>query len=88
MLTVYRQMAEIANATQHPLLLISYDRAMTCMEPFLRDAADFAGIQRYNFKTVRAAIRQDGVRYFDLDTEAAEKPVAKAVARSGGLSPF
>lgn len=88
-LSAYQLMTELAEATEHPMLLISYDRAMTRMEPFLREAANFAGIRRYNFKSVRAGIRHDGVRYFDHEAEAMEGPAlraAAAAAQSGGLS--
>jgi hypothetical protein len=64
-LGVYRKMIDFVDSTGHPLMAISYDRAMARMEPFLREVADFAGIEVYDFDKVGARIRQDGIRYLE-----------------------
>lgn len=63
-LTVYQQLASIALETTHPLMLISYDRAMSRLKPFLSEAARFAGVRNYDPAAVIAGIREDGARYF------------------------
>jgi len=45
-MNVYQHMAKIALETEYPLMLISYDRAMSRMKPFLREARDYAGIEQ------------------------------------------
>ena len=75
-MSVYQHMAKIALDTEYPLMLISYDRAMSSMKPFLREAARFAGVEQYDFKKVVAAIREDGKRYFRPEPGTEESQTA------------
>lgn len=88
-LTVYQHMASIARKAEHPLLLVSYDRAMASLESFLPDAAQFAGVTRFDMEKVIAGIREDGQRYFKPGTEkaAAAAPAPAAVAKLGKPKP-
>lgn len=61
---VHQRLASIAATTEHPLLLISYDKAITCLPDFLATAASFAGITSYDEAAVIAGIQGDGRRYF------------------------
>lgn len=73
-LVVYQHMVSIASKTEHPLLLISYDRAMASLKSFLPEAAKFAGITKFDLETVIAGIREDGKRYFRSGREPKEPP--------------
>lgn len=75
----YRQLIDAVQALEHPTFLISYDRAVTRMRPFLQEAAKFAGIRHYDDEAVAAGIRQDGVRYFNKQAEAKDSPGLRAV---------
>lgn len=83
-LSVYQHLTDLALATEQPLMLISYDRAVARMEPFLRDAAKFGGVEKYDSKKVLAAIRGDGARYFRHEAEelAARPRISKAAANA------
>jgi hypothetical protein len=59
----YQAMATLAEGTEHPCMLISYDRAMANLESFIADAAWYAGVPRYDAATVAAAIRKDQHQY-------------------------
>lgn len=61
---VHQRLAAIAATTEHPLLLISYDKAITSLPDFLSAAASFAGITSYDEAAVIAGIQGDGQRYF------------------------
>lgn len=73
-MAVYQHMASIAKKTEHPLLLVSYDRAMASLDSFLHDAARFAGVIRFDVETVIAGIREDGQRYFKTGSEKVSPP--------------
>lgn len=77
-MTVYQHMAGIAKKTEHPLLLVSYDRAMASLDSFLLDAAKFAGVDRFDVEKVIAGIREDGQRYFKSGSETAAPPAPVA----------
>lgn len=64
LLTTYQHLAAIAAETEHPMLLISYDRAVAKLPAFLADAARFAGVDSFDEAAVTARIRADGQRYF------------------------
>jgi len=92
--TVYRHMATIASKTDVPLMLISYDRAITNLEKFLPIAANFAGVRKYNTEKVIAGIHEDGKRYFRpgvgknaTPADVAVKPT-RAKANAGRDVPF
>ncbi len=93
-LTAYRHMATIASKTDLPMMLISYDRAITNLENFLLMAANFAGVRKYNTEEVIAGIHEDGKRYFRpaagekaTSADVAVKP-APAKANAGRNVPF
>jgi hypothetical protein len=85
-MNVYQHMAKIALETEYPLMLISYDRAMSRMKSFLQDAAKYAGVDQYNAKKVIAGIREDGKRYFRSEpgSEDAPAPTPEEAAPSRG----
>jgi len=60
---VHQRLAAIAATTEHPLLLVSYEKAMKSLPFFLETAARFAGIASYDEAAVIARIREDGRRY-------------------------
>lgn len=60
---VHQRLAEIAATTEHPLLLVSYDKVITKLPKFLAAAAGFAGVSFYDEAAVIAGIREDGRRY-------------------------
>ena len=73
---VHQRLATIAATTEHPLLLISYDKAMTNLPEFLADAASFAGVTSYDEAAVIDGILGDGRRY--LEKGPSESPVLAA----------
>ncbi|MFN4017500.1 MAG: hypothetical protein ACK4JB_19325 [Reyranella sp.] len=60
----YHRLAGLAAETKHPMLLISYDRAIANMPEFLTEVARFAGVPSFDEGAVIAGIREDGKRYF------------------------
>lgn len=59
----YDRMAAVAEATEHPLLLVSYDKAVANLPAFLEAAALYAGITSYDEEAVIAGIHEDQRRY-------------------------
>jgi hypothetical protein len=55
----YQRMVTLVGETKHPCLLVSYDRAVANLEPFIRDAASFAGVSSFDAAAVAAGIRED-----------------------------
>lgn len=86
-LTVYRHMASIASKTEHPLLLVSYDRAMASLNTFLPEAARFAGVDQYDAEKVTAGIREDGKRYFRTGADAKAPPSSASPVPSASSPP-
>ena len=60
---VHQRLATIAATTEHPLLPVSYDKAITKLPDFLAAAAGFAGASSYDEAAVIAGIREVGSRY-------------------------
>lgn len=50
-------------ATRHPMLLVSYDRAMAQLPAFLKEAAHFAGTPSFQEAAVVAEIQEDAQLY-------------------------
>ncbi len=68
---VYKRMAALAASTEHPLLLISYDKAASNLPAFLKVAANYAGVTSYDEKAVIAGIQDDQRRYFERKPDVA-----------------
>ncbi|TAJ92126.1 MAG: hypothetical protein EPO10_07270 [Reyranella sp.] len=62
---VHQRLAAIAATTEHPLFLVSYDKAVVSLPAFLADAASFAGIKSYDEAAVIAGIRADAQQYLE-----------------------
>lgn len=60
---VQQRLAAIAAETKHPLLLVSYEKAMMNLPAFLSEAASFSGIRSYDEAAVISGIAVDGKRY-------------------------
>lgn len=75
-LTLYQKMVTLARQTEHPCLLVSYDRAMSNLAAFLADAASYAGISGIDVAAVEANIRSDQREYLQGWGQTREKRVA------------
>lgn len=73
---VHQRLAAIAATTEHPLLLVSYDKAITKLPNFLEAAAGFAGISSYDEAAVIAGIREDGRRYLEEPQSGSSVPAS------------
>lgn len=62
-LKAYLLITETIADTKHPMLLVSYDRAMAQLPAFLKEAAHFAGTSSFEEAAVIAEIREDARLY-------------------------
>jgi hypothetical protein len=75
-MSVYQHLVEIARNMEFPLLLISYDRAMSNLPAFLPEIAKFAGVGNFDMNAAIAGIREDGERYFEAPGKGREDAAA------------
>jgi hypothetical protein len=68
-LAIYQRLLEFAGRTEHPLLLMSYDRGLSKLEKFLPEIAEFAGATEFDVPRAIEGIRKDGKRYFRPEDE-------------------
>jgi hypothetical protein len=78
----YQRMAMLSEKTEHPMLLMSYDHAMSHLERFLLETASFAGISSFDVSEVATGIREDQQQYLHNWAQQRERRAALQERRS------
>lgn len=59
----YQELIEFACSTDHPVLLVSYDKALRNMDECIAALAKFSGVESYDAATVKMGVEEDARRY-------------------------
>ncbi len=69
----YIELVEYAQASPHPCMLVSYDRALQRIDECIAAFAAYAGITTYDSTAVQQAVTADGARYVQNLASADDK---------------